>query len=157
MTKLEWLKERHRYWWDFLLEKHPDLDPELSTCVPEAKLKIRTSNVAGRANNYRCSYNLNYLYTNSRESFDETICHEVCHAFQRRVYKDYNPHGPVWKKLFNGMCNQSRGKYHSYNDVHTHSHRHQQIKKLFYLRKAIHKLEDEIYDLERLEDDNIDC
>jgi len=111
---MKWVIERHHYWWDYLLKRVwvPD---EFDQSVPPIKWNTRASRTAGRANNKTCEYNVNYILQ-EQGAYDETICHEVCHVFAKRLIK-FSTHDTLWEYLFNVVCKAQRGKYHNYKIV----------------------------------------
>lgn len=88
---MKWVKERHEYWWDYLLKR---------VWVPLINWNTRASRVAGRANYKMCQYNINYILQ-EQGNYDETICHEVCHVFAKRLMAASAWHDSLWKYLYN--------------------------------------------------------
>lgn len=50
-----------------------------------------------------------------KDKYDETIAHEVCHAFQFRLDRSSHKHGELFRFLFNTVCGFKRDRYHDYN------------------------------------------
>ena len=105
------IRERHEYWWNFLLEK-VYVPAMYDREAPGIKLSTRSSRSAGRANHSWCEYNLNYALQEG-DKFDETICHEVCHTFTLRFYRNEG-HGNFWRYVYQVICDSGRGQYHHY-------------------------------------------
>ena len=105
------IRERHEYWWNFLIEK-VYVPAMYDRSIPGIKLSTRSSRVAGQANRLWCEYNLGYALQEG-DKFDETICHEVCHTFTMRLYRNEG-HGNFWRYVYQVVCDSGRGRYHSY-------------------------------------------
>ena len=105
------IRERHEYWWNFLLEKIY-VPAAYDRSMPRIKLTTRKSSTAGRACTLWCEYNLTYALQEG-DKYDETICHEVCHTFANRLYRNEG-HGTFWRYAFNVICDSGRGQYHHY-------------------------------------------
>jgi len=106
------IKERHAYWWNYLLE-NMKVPPTFCKTIPAIQLETKISRKAGQANSKECVYNLCYALQEG-DNYDETICHEVCHTFTMRLYRNAG-HGCLWHYVYNVVCNSERGRYHSYN------------------------------------------
>ena len=105
------VEERHKYWWNYLLERV--WVPEIfDRTPPRIQYSTRLSKSAGTAHTYYCTYNLNYVLQ-EQGNYDETICHEVCHAFARRIFVRVG-HDTLWRYLYNVVCKSHRGQYHDY-------------------------------------------
>jgi len=135
---LSWLKERHEFWWNHLLENMPH--PGITTTAPKILYETRLSSVAARANTYWCKYNLHYLF-NEGNDYDETIAHEVCHTFVNRVEVGMpqtgrtGSHNILWFYAYNVVCGIDRGATHSY-DVKS-SPMVEQVKEFLKLKEAL--------------------
>ncbi len=112
---MDWIKERHKYWWNFLMARVTVTPDEFDGTLPEIRYTTRIGRVAGRANGEWCQYNLAYAIQEGKDSYDVTICHEICHVFSRRLLGYKVSHGSLWEYLFNVVCQQKRGRYHSYS------------------------------------------
>ena len=106
------VKERHAYWWNFLLER-VWVPEDFNREIPEVRLTTRLSRTAGRANCVWAEYNLNFVLQEG-DKYDETICHEVCHCFANRLVR-WTKHGSLWAYIYNEVCAATRGRYHSYS------------------------------------------
>lgn len=106
------VKERHEYWWNPLLTR---MWVPLEFCIipPEIKFVNRNSRTAGRAWASTCEYNLNYIIQENNK-YNETICHEICHSFAKRLISDSSWHGDLWTYLYVKVCGQCRSQYHNY-------------------------------------------
>lgn len=138
---IDFVIERHEFWWNYLLEnaKYPE---NFNRKLPVIKWNDRKSGTAGWANYAYCKYNLHYVLSEG-ENYDDTIAHELCHVFDRRlmaVVKTIRPvrdgHGGLWAYLYNVVCKVERGKYHSYDAPKVD----EQIKQLRKLRKLQQRL-----------------
>ena len=127
------IRERHEYWWNFLLEK-VYVPEAYDREVPVIKLSTQSSRTAGRACIMWCEYNLGYALQED-DKFDETICHEVCHAFANRLYRNEG-HGNFWRYCYQVICDSGRGRYHSYQRP-VKTPEIEAIKKLLTLQKKL--------------------
>ena len=110
---LKWVESQHTYWWEYLFV-NVFTPPEFDIIVPDVKFTYRISRVAGRANSTWCQYNIPYALQEG-ENYDETICHEVCHVFAKRLCKNWNEkHGSLWYYLYQVVCGFDRGAKHTY-------------------------------------------
>ena len=87
------IKKRHRYWWYYLLERvwAPD---NFDRVFPGIEFSTRLTRFAAKANSTRCEYNINYALQEN-DKYDETICHEVCHTFAKRLLP-HPTHESLW-------------------------------------------------------------
>ena len=128
---ITWVKGRHEYWWNILLDR-VYVPKQFNRTMPKIKFTTRPSKVAGRACNNWCEYNLNYVLQ-EQGTYDDTICHEVCHTFAERLIpgtKHYN----LWAYLYNIVCSANRGRYHDYKIVNR-KNQAEEIKKIEELLK----------------------
>lgn len=129
--------KRHKYWWDYLLSQA--VVPEnFDRSVPGIELVTRLSRKAGKADTKRCEYNLNYACQEG-DTYDETICHEICHVFALRIYP-WVTHGALWHYFYNVVCESKRGKYHSYRAITRKDDRTEEMKQIKELLKLQKKL-----------------
>ena len=108
---IPYIKERHEYWWNYLLER-VWVPENFKSAIPETRFVTKKSRIAGSASSMYCEYNLLYAMEQGEE-FDETICHEICHTFAKRI-KLHEGHGSFWEYLYQVVCGVKRGKYHYY-------------------------------------------
>ena len=108
------IKTRHEYWWDYLLSQAVVPDG-FDRTVPKIKFSTKLTRVAGKAGTSRCEYNLNYALQEG-DAYDETVCHEICHTFAKRIYP-WSSHGALWHYFYNVVCTSKRGRYHSYKSI----------------------------------------
>ncbi len=110
---ITWAEDRHNFWCEHM-EKYIDALPghapyHYARPVPEFK------NTAARwAGQYqtkrnRCKYALPYIFMLKNE-YDETIAHEVCHAYQKIVYPDSAWHGEMFHYMLRVICGFSGAK-----------------------------------------------
>jgi len=117
MNELErWVKERHNYWWTYLLRQVPYLTMS-NTAAPICGFMSRKSGLAGVClkGAKTCRYNLAFAITTTRDDYDTTICHEVCHAFAKRLVPGSSWHGSLWQFLWYVVCGSKRERYHDYD------------------------------------------
>ena len=108
---MKWLVERHEYWWNFLLE-NVTVTSDFRREIPKLRISTRKSRVAGRGCSKYCEYNLNFI-VQEQGHYDETVCHEICHAFAMRLMPN-TEHGSFWYYLYNVVCKINRDRYHDY-------------------------------------------
>jgi len=135
-TMINWVKERHEFWWNLLLERvyiHKNFDKRL----PKIKWTTKVSSTAGQANRLMCNYNLNYVMQ-EQGKYDETICHEICHTFADRLIVR-SGHRDLWRYLYNIVCGAERGRYHHYKIV-TKETQPEEVKLIAELLKVQKKL-----------------
>jgi len=110
LEMISWTKERHSYWWEFLLTQ-ASVPTKFDIYEPEIEFYSSTGKVSGRAWNNKCAYNVNYLFLSDDNSYDSTIAHEICHVFTGRVivldrYMNYRMKGHcnLWCYLYRVVC-----------------------------------------------------
>jgi len=106
------VQERHKYWWNYLLD-HVYVPENFNRELPPFEYVTRISRVAGTASMIKVTYNLNYVVQEG-DSYDDTVCHEICHVFADRLIPR-TKHGTLWHYLFNVVCKAERGRYHNYS------------------------------------------
>lgn len=143
--KLDEVKVRHEYWWNHLLN-NVQRPAGFNDVMPSFKLEPSTKNWAGWANEHRCVYNLMYVTTTGDE-FDDTICHEVCHVFARRMQRFFKMkrktgwHDAFWAYCFNVICSVPRGQYHDYVRTNKDIENARTLKKLMRLQEQARALQ----------------
>jgi len=128
------IKERHEYWWNFLIEKC-SVPTTFDKRTPAIKLSTRNSKTAGRACTAWCEYNLTYALQEG-DKYDETVCHEVCHAFTNRIFHRREAHYSLWEYVYKVICDSGRDQYHSYQRP-VETPELEAIKKLLKLQKKL--------------------
>lgn len=108
------VKTRHEYWWNYLLSQAAVPD-DFDRTIPKIEFSTKLGRVAGKAGTSRCEYNLNYALQEG-DAYDDTVCHEVCHVFAKRIYP-WSRHDSLWHYLYNVVCESRRGRYHSYKSI----------------------------------------
>lgn len=63
---------------------------------------------------HTCKYSLPYAIV-AGDKYDETIAHEVCHAFQFKLQPNSIKHGDLFFFLFHNVCEMSRNQFHEYD------------------------------------------
>lgn len=114
-----WVTERHNYWYGYLRNWclhagiNPPLSPRCETVIDGYKKAGWYSQGPGSLRS--CTYDLAYVIV-AGERYDETIAHEMCHAFQRTVANGKtHKHGEIFFFLLNVVCKIPRGKFHNYD------------------------------------------
>lgn len=134
---MKFVEERHAYWWDYLLER-VWVPENFNRDVLKIKYSTRLSKSAATANTYFCTYNLNYVLQ-EQGAYDETICHEVCHVFARRIFT-YVGHDTLWRYFYNVVCKTNRGQYHDYKLIIRKTQRTENMKAVKELLKLQEKI-----------------
>ena len=113
MDLVQWIEERHAYWWMRLMGEVK----LLAGPMPDCQFQARKAKWAGRAYSRQrlCIYNLSYATSTTREEYDKTIAHEVCHIAAYCLMPDHGSHGDLWQYLFNVVLDFRRGRYHNYD------------------------------------------
>ena len=139
---INWVKERHEYWWKYLLERvyiPEDHNYIGIRTLPRIRFTTRAGRVAGRGGNrFGCEYNLNYV-EQEQGRYDETICHEICHVLASRLIRG-SRHDTLWYYLYNVVCKAERGRFHDYKVIRKQSDRSDSIKAIDKLLKLQKKL-----------------
>jgi len=175
MDVVEWVAQRHQYWWDHLRDS---ILPEVKNRAdPDIQFWASRGGTAGKANSIWCKYNLAYPTMLQRigkmESYDETIAHEVCHVFAKRMWSPKTAtesclkgikipgHGELWLYLIRCVCGfRSHSKRHHMprpSDVDLSKAR--KLVKVWKLEKQLQQLRVEKTRLERFgdRDPEVEC
>lgn len=131
------VKERHEYWWDYLLER-VWVPETFGRDAPKIEFSTKLGRVAGKAGTSRCEYNLNYALQEG-DKYDETICHEICHVFAKRLLP-HSSHDSLWYYLYNVVCDSNRSQYNSYSSIVRKDDRTEEmkaVKELLRLQKKV--------------------
>lgn len=106
----KWIRERHFYWCLRIEEYGRTAHGEPFQCVlnairPTLELDGNVRAWAGEFHRRErvCKYAVLYAFKIGDE-FDETIAHEVCHAYQRSFLKDCKSHGELFYYLLRVVC-----------------------------------------------------
>lgn len=106
MTKLQICMEdvwfQHHLWWDRLTGALKRVTP-IVTPKPSLVFFAGPSKWAGRYRSlpHRITYSLPYALLNS---YEETIAHEMCHAFAKRIEPKSAWHGELFRFLMQHGC-----------------------------------------------------
>jgi hypothetical protein len=111
MTDVEWLQERHDFWCAHM-ESYARRTLAATAYIPPRPYLSYTFIMKKRAlgtynsMSHTCHYCLAYLVAVGRERYDETIAHEVVHAYQRCLNPGVKPrwHGELFYFLLRQVC-----------------------------------------------------
>lgn len=118
---VRWIEERHGYWSERLREWTARVGLVNPGGMPElAAIHVKARAAAGWY--YPAKHDVHYVlpYAMSQPSYDQTIAHEVCHAYQRAFLEKSESHGEVFEILFRLGCGISThqrecSKFHAYS------------------------------------------
>ena len=111
MKIIEYIRERHAYWFEQVKRHVPTAADTL--VMPRCEFEAKRCGIAGKAWRKRCVYNLSYAVT-GLEAYDETIAHEVMHSVADQLFNGRAGHSSLWHWL---MCsighkpNDSKGSH----------------------------------------------
>ena len=125
---IDQIYSRHLYWHQYLQSFASQWN--IVVPVPEASYDPRWHKWAGiyYPRSHRIRYVLPYVITETLAGYDETIAHEMCHAFQDRIIPMpelasgsvikcmcTEKHGEFFHFLLKNVCGFARGKHHRYD------------------------------------------
>lgn len=121
-----WINQRHEYWCTVVELFIRDNFPEVKLTRPSVLISdiAKKVNCAGyyHQQKHKCQYFIAYRLV-VKDKYDETIAHEVCHAYQNVLCPGSKWHGEMWNFLLKKVC----GFYKSQNG---HSHPVKLVKKM---------------------------
>lgn len=111
---IQYLTDRHHFWYDHLAKWYERSGLKTPPPIPELVLNTRPIRRAGRfsVKAHRCEYTLIYCVVHGEKN-DETVAHEMCHAFQQYAMPGCEWHGEFFFFLLRVVCGfKTATKYH---------------------------------------------